>query len=452
MSHKEPPEQTPSDAKTSSSAAETFYERPSGTTIGPKTPALDSFPHRSTRMRWLLNYSFMSLCIVIAALSVVILSAMLIFIGVTGRHALLNLPESFSFSGLSNLINTTFLTSLPSDNPEEAGIGPALLGTVWVCTFCAIFTLPLGVATAILLEEYRPKGRVARAIHSLIQLNISNLAGVPSVVYGIIGLTSFVLLFNLVESSDQAFIEFGAKHFDQFRTVYRTPEGRAYVLQVPVDSANAEETELRTGMSATDPEGNSVEIEVLASGDPMPTDDEVRKRTVRATESPGRFSKTSFYYFRLPFGRGVLAGSLTLMLVILPVVIIASQEALRAVPSSLREGALGLGATRWQVVRIVTLPSAIPGIMTGSILAMSRAIGEAAPILIVAGSVYVSFYPSSLMDQFTVMPLQVYAWAKEPQQQYHELAAGGIIVLLLILLTFNAIAVFIRHITSKPLS
>jgi phosphate transport system permease protein len=147
----------------------------------------------------------------------------------------------------------------------------------------------------------------------------------------------------------------------------------------------------------------------------------------------------------------VLAGGLTLMLVVLPIIIVASQEALRAVPDSLREGALAAGSTRWQMVSRMTLPAAIPGIMTGSILAMSRAIGEAAPMLVIAGVVYITFTPNNLMDDFTVMPLQIYNWAGLPQAEFHQVAASGIIVLLAILLTFNAVAVMIRQKFQKPL-
>lgn len=147
-----------------------------------------------------------------------------------------------------------------------------------------------------------------------------------------------------------------------------------------------------------------------------------------------------------------MAGALTLMLVILPVIIISSQESLRAVPGSLRDGALGLGATRWQVVWNVTLPAAIPGIMTGSILAMSRAIGETAPILIIAGIVYIRTAPSHLMDDFTVMPLQIYNWTTRPQPEFHDIAAGGILLLLAVLLFFNGLAVLIRHKARRPLS
>ncbi|MDP7378821.1 MAG: ABC transporter permease subunit, partial [Pirellulaceae bacterium] len=159
----------------------------------------------------------------------------------------------------------------------------------------------------------------------------------------------------------------------------------------------------------------------------------------------------SWYYMQLPLGYSVLAGSLTLMLVVLPVVIISSQEALRAVPSSLRDGGLGMGCTPWQVVWNITLPSATPGIMTGSILAMSRAMGEAAPILLVSSALYVSNVPSSLMSRYTIMPLQIYQWADDHNRDFYSLAATGIIVLLVVLLIFNSIAVFVRQRSQKKI-
>jgi hypothetical protein len=150
-------------------------------------------------------------------------------------------------------------------------------------------------------------------------------------------------------------------------------------------------------------------------------------------------------YFRLPLGGGVLAGALTLALVILPVIIISSQEALRAVPASLREGALAAGATRWQVVSRMVLPSAMPGIMTGAILAMSRAIGEAAPLLVIGGILFITFTPVNLMSDFAAMPLQIYQWASRPQTEFASVAAAGIIVLLVVLLLFNGTAILIRR-------
>ncbi|MEC9374712.1 MAG: PstA family ABC transporter permease, partial [Planctomycetota bacterium] len=264
-----------------------------------------------------------------------------------------------------------FLTSPPSRRAEDAGLEPALWGSIWICLVCGLTALPIGVGTAVFLEEFRPKSRLLRRGHAFVELNIRNLAGVPSIVYGIIGLTAFVQMFNMLG----------------------TPNDPAFSIGEPLD----------------------------------------------------------WYHFQLPFGRGVLAGGLTLMLVILPIVIISAQEALRAVPDSIRQGALAVGCTRWQVVSKMTLPAAIPGIMTGSILAMSRAIGEAAPILVIAGIVFVRFTPQNLMDDFTAMPLQIYNWAGRPQEEFHHTAASGIIVLLGVLLTFNALAVLIRQRLQKPL-
>ncbi len=261
-----------------------------------------------------------------------------------------------------------FVTSPPSRQAERAGIGPALMGTIWICAICGLFALPIGVGTAIFLEEYQPRQTFFRRLHAFIQLNIANLAGVPSIVYGIIGLTAFVQFFGL----------------------------------------GAEST-----------------------------------WSLGATEN--------WYHLTLPFGRSAFAGGLTLMLVILPIVIISAQEAIRAVPDSLRQGSLALGATRWQMIRHMTLPASIPGIMTGAILAMSRAIGEAAPVLIICGVVFVRFNPANLMDEFTALPLQIYNWAGRPQESFHEIAASGILVLLAALLLFNALAIFIRQKFQKPI-
>lgn len=280
------------------------------------------------------------------------------------------LLSAIGYQGIEHL-DLEFLGNAHSRFAERAGIGPALWGTVYVCAVCAMFALPLGIGTAVLLEEYRPKSGWARRAHSLIELNVTNLAGVPSIVYGIIGLTSFVEMWGL----------FG-----------------------------------------------SVKDPGWTFGDP-----------------------SAWYHLRLPLGRGVLAGGLTLMLVILPIIIVSTQEALRAVPNSLRESSLALGATRWQTVSRVTLPAALPGIMTGSILAMSRAIGEAAPVLVVCGIVFITFTPHHLMDSFTVMPLQIFNWAGLPQPEYHRVAASGIIVLLIVLLFFNALAIFIRNRYQRPL-
>ncbi len=285
---------------------------------------------------------------------------------------------SLSLLALATLLSTMLVKALPhldlefllsyaSRDPEKAGLKAALWGSIWICAVCAITALPLGVGTAIYLEEFAPRNRLA----GFIKLNISNLAGVPSIVYGILGLTAFAQMWLVLGNPNTPTLTIGTRE--------------------------------------------------------------------------------SWYYLQLPFGRSVLAGGLTLMLVVLPIVIVATQEALRAVPDSLREAALAGGATRWQMVRQITLPAATPTIMTGSILAMSRAIGEAAPILVIAGIVFIRFTPINVMDEFTAMPLQIYDWASRPQAEFHSVAAAGIIVLLGVLLSFNALAIFIRHKLQKPL-
>ena len=233
-------------------------------------------------------------------------------------------------------LDLDFLRNYMSRHPEIAGIRAALAGTIITIFFTALFTVPVGIGAAIYLEEYAPKNRLTR----LIEINISNLAGVPSVVYGLLGLGVFVQLMSL--------------------------------------------------------------------------------------------------------GKVVLAGALTLGLLVLPIVILASREAIRAVPNEYRLGAFALGADRWQVIKGTVLPSAIPGMLTGTILALSRAIGEAAPILVISGLVYVTFVPGPL-DRFTVMPLQIFTWVGRPQEEFRSLAAAGIIVLLVLLLSMNAVAVLLRN-------
>lgn len=238
--------------------------------------------------------------------------------------------------GLSQ-VDLGFLTSFASRFPERAGIKAALAGSVWILGLTTVIAFPISVAAAIYLEEYAPRSWVTR----LIQLNIANLAGVPSIVYGILGLTVFV---------------------------------RGLGLE-----------------------------------------------------------------------RSVISGALTLSILILPIIIIAAQEAIRAVPDSIRQAAYGLGATRWQVVSHQVLPMAMPGILTGTILALSRAVGETAPLIMVGAVGFIAFTPTGLGDPFTVLPLQIFNWISRPQDEFHVLAAAGIIVLLALLLTMNAAAIVLRN-------
>ncbi|HSJ15068.1 MAG TPA: phosphate ABC transporter permease PstA [Longimicrobiales bacterium] len=237
----------------------------------------------------------------------------------------------------AGLLSTDFLRNSPSRLASRSGLRPALWGTVWIMVITAVFAFPLGVGTAVWLQEYAPDNRFTR----LVQTNISNLAGVPSIVYGILGLAVFV---------------------------------RAFAL-----------------------------------------------------------------------GRSVLAGALTLALLVLPVIIIAAQEALKAVPSSIRLGSYALGATRWETVRYHVFPLALPGILTGTILALSRAIGEAAPLLLIGALAFVDFVPRSPTDPFTVVPIQIFNWVSKPQPSFHQLAAAASIVLLVVLLGMNAAAILLRN-------
>lgn len=386
--------------------------------------------HRPLSSRKLKNRIFRALCITAAALSVVLLASLLIAIGYMGYETL----------------SLDFLSSPPSPDAKEAGFHPAIMGSVWLLVLVTVFALPIGVATAIILEEFIPRTRVLRYMHSVVQANITNLAGVPSVVYGIIGLTLFVSMFQLFGTEKSPAFEVGVHYYDQF---YNEADR---ILLVPVANPEAPETILEDKMEAYTADGKQVEIHLIDADAPWPQEQALASRTLRSHDIPGRIHDRRWYYFRIPFGRGVLAGGLTLMLVILPIIIAASQEALRAVPSSLREAAWGMGATRWQTVWKITLPAAIPSIMTGAIIALSRAIGEAAPLLMIAGIVFISNPPGNIMDDFTAMPLQIYNWAQRPQKEFHAIAASGIIVLLLVLLCFNAVAVFIRNKYQKPLS
>ena len=234
-------------------------------------------------------------------------------------------------------VGLDFINSFPSRHAEDAGIKAAFWGTLWMMGFTALFAIPTGVGAAIYLEEYAPKSWFTR----IIQINIANLAGVPSIVYGILGLTLFVRAMSL--------------------------------------------------------------------------------------------------------DRSVLAGSLTMALLVLPIVIIASQEALRAVPGSIREGAYALGASRWQVTFHQVLPVALPGILTGIILALSRAVGETAPLIMIGALLFVPFTPAGPLDYFTVLPIQIFNWSARPQAEFQENAAAGIIVLLAVLLTMNAFAIILRN-------
>ena len=238
--------------------------------------------------------------------------------------------------GLSR-IDWSFITSLPSRKPEDAGIWTAMMGTAWVLLFTAIIAFPIGVAAGIYLEEYGKKTRLA----NLLEINISNLAGVPSIIYGLLGLEIFVRALRL--------------------------------------------------------------------------------------------------------GPSILAGSLTLSLLILPIIIVATRESIKAVPSSVKEASFAMGATKWQTIWHQTLPASFGGILTGVILALSRAIGETAPLIVIGALAYVPFAPESPMDEFSVLPIQIYNWVSRPQHGFVINAAAAIIILLGITLIMNGIAVYFRN-------
>lgn len=377
---------------------------------------------RAKRTR--LNRVFAVACMLAAAMSILIL---LVLIGTIFK-------QGWQYLGWD------FLTQPPSRSPEKAGMFPAIIGSVMIGLVCALSALPVGVGTAILLQEFVPKNPVLRKMHHILELNITNLAGVPSVVYGLLALTAFVNMFGLFGSALEPQYTVGSRVYDRFFD----EAGEAYRTGA-LASISTEPTRLVEDMTLYhDETGEPVRVSLLEA-----PGQEAAKGQFLADSEPQRLEDRAWYYLQLPFGRGVLAGGLTLMLVVLPVVIVSAQESLRAVSNTLRQGALALGCTRWQTVWNITLPSALPGIMTGVILAFSRAIGEAAPILIIAGIVYITFTPTHLMDDFTAMPMQIFDWASRPQEDFHKLAASGIIVLLTILLSFNTAAILIRQHFSK---
>ncbi len=240
-------------------------------------------------------------------------------------------------------INWSFLMNLPSRSPEKAGIYTALMGSLWILSLTTIIALPIGIAAAIYLEEYAKKNKLS----SLLEVNISNLAGVPSIIYGLLGLEIFVRIMEM--------------------------------------------------------------------------------------------------------GASVLAGSLTLGLLILPIVIVSTREALKAVPKSIRDASFAMGASKWQTVYLQVLPASFGGVLTGIILALSRAVGETAPLIVIGALAYVPFAPLSPMDQFSVLPIQIFNWITRPQSGFVENAAAAIIILLLITFVMNGIAVYFRNRWQKKL-
>lgn len=334
------------------------------------------------------------------------------------------------------------------DNPEASGIGQAIFGSLLICGICALFALPVGIGTAIFLEEFQPRNRFLRMVHWLVQLNINNLAGVPSIVYGILGVTAFVYMFSWfpsIKRNESPDVEFGARYMYQMKTL------GGDIIRFPRAGADDRTMRVTEPLEVKNGAGETIMLNVVDSRRDVDADDKgLMNRTVIRNKRASPFEERSFWYFHLPFGKTILSAGLTLSLVILPIVIIASQEAIRSVPSSLREAAMGMGATRWEVVREVVLPAATPGFMTGAILAMSRAVGEAAPILAVMGGVMEN-HVSSLMDKSPVLPVLIYKWTGDQNEGFEYLAAAAIIVLLLLLLLMNSVAIFIRNRYEKML-
>ncbi|MGB0767701.1 MAG: ABC transporter permease subunit [Phycisphaeraceae bacterium] len=582
-------------------------------------------PVRSSSRRHRLNRAFEIVCMAATGLAILILAVLLI---------------SILTQGIGSL-NLNFLTAVSSSDPDKAGVSTALVGTIVICLICALSAIPLGVGTAVLIEEFKPKHPVLVRVHGVLETNIRNLAGVPSIVYGLLGIGAFVFMFNLFGPINNGSFAIGQTWYDQYTDatgkqlylpldgpddplaplyaepvdtptkteVWRTtinpsgeeidtpvipalPSGQPAEMTLTVvdgawrlvlDQADADLTRLvepgdearfnpyfdpvlnrafyssflvaavgknhldlaggpiTTLIDARDGSGQPVEYTLVSRESLQPkqtridtglkafgdairfamrdyrvrTDDGFitqypdgkaksvveqivdnalteydfddarldqlrpqlvnqllaldgatstktraeRNRIIQVIgdrirdeelggevllgQNPTRIDTKSWYHFALPLGRGVLTGGLTLMLVILPIVIVASQEALRGVPGSFRQGALALGATPWQTVSKTSLPAA--GIATGVILAVSRAIGEAAPILVIGAAGYVSRSPAHLMDGFSALPVTIFQWTREPGTDFRGIAAAGIIVLLIVLLSFNAVAIYIRQ-------
>jgi phosphate transport system permease protein len=278
----------------------------------------------ATSARHALDWAFAVLVLIATLIGLVVLVVLVVDVAVDG------VPR----------LGWGFLTSFPSSFPENAGVYPALVGSLFLLLLTALLSVPLGVGAAVYLQEYAPDNWLTRVI----EVNISNLAGVPSIIYGLLGLALFV---NWL---------------------------------API-----------TG------------------------------------------------------GKSVLSGALTLTLLILPVIIIATREALRAIPDTVREAGFALGATRWEVIRSHLLPMALPGALTGTILALSRAIGEAAPLIVVGAATYITFAPDGPRSEYSALPIQIFSWISQPQEGFQIDAAAGIVVLMAVLILANSFAIWLRN-------
>lgn len=283
----------------------------------------------STSRRHSLDRLFTGLVFVATLVGIVVLAVLVVDVAIDG------VPR----------LNWQFITSFPSEVlPETSGIYPALLGTLWLLALTTLISVPLGIGAAVYLEEYATDNWLTR----IVEVNISNLAGVPSIIYGLLGLGIFVNLLGFITGPDSG-------------------------------------------------------------------------------------------------GQSILTGALTLSLLILPVIIITTREALKAIPGAVREGGIALGATPWEVIRGHLLPMALPGALTGTILALSRAIGETAPLVVVGALVYITYAPDGPFSSYTALPRQIYTWIERPEEAFTTLAAAGIVVLMAVLLLANSVAIVIRN-------
>jgi phosphate transport system permease protein len=248
-------------------------------------------------------------------------------------------------------------------------------------------------------------------------------------------------VFGKLEQNRVSGIDFwGIQRYYQFLSL-----DERETLLVPLVDSREPTLVIRESQPAYDGNLDPIQLQVWDPATPRPTDPELLRRSVRSGDVGAAVEIYRWYYFRVPFGPSLLAAGLTLALVILPIIVIASQEALRAVPNSLREASAGMGATKWQTTQHVTLPSALPGVLTGAILAMGRAIGEAAPIFVVlGGNIAKRTGPAHLMDSCVTMPILIFAWADNPVERYRQLAAAAIIVLVALLLIMNSVAIYLR--------
>ncbi len=370
-------------------------------------------------------------------------------------------------------LDSDFLTTPMSSVPALAGVRTALIGSVGLMAVVVLAALPLGVGTAIYLEEYAHHGLVSR----LIETNVRNLAGVPSIIYGMLGLAIFVralapfssgLIFhyNFDAPTVESVIERIAPAFND-EISYEAGELRSESALADAETLErVVQVFLRFGTPSLTMQGNASvydmaqalaeALEITVDVAPARADEdhdlEVRGERYRfeaADFDEGAFDQLMASLTRInsfaPNGRTLVSAGLTLVLLILPIIIINSQEAIRAVPYTIREASYGLGATRWQTIWKQVLPAALPGIMTGTILSVSRAVGETAPLIVVGAATFLVTDPTSPFSQFTAMPIQIYQWTARPQGQFADIAAAAIIVLLTLMLTLNAAAIFLRN-------